>query len=232
MDYQEEYLRLNPNMHLEDSLAKVKQVLNVIPKGVTFKSMLDVACGAGLITMEVAKELKIQKSVGIDISNKMIEKAKEIDKDNLVQWEVADIFKYKLSSEFDLVLCVDILEHLEDDLGFLEKVSEIGKYAIVKTPLERSLFSRFLVRLRIFDPWEDTKERYGHLQHYDEKSLTSLIAESGFTIEESISVPMPKRSKRVWEFFRLLFYPIVLISMDEMVRTSGGFKILLLESKR
>lgn len=230
MDYQKEYLIKNPNMHLEDSLQKVRQAELVIPPKIKVDSLLDVACGAGMITIEMAKRLKTSNNVGIDISRMMINKAKELDKSKLIDWRVSDIFKYNPKNKFDVVLCMDILEHVKDDLMFLKKVSSLGKYILIKTPLEKSTFSKFLVKFNIYDPWEDTNERYGHVHHYDERDLLVLFSKSNLKVIKSVSVPMPKRSKFVWEIFRLLFYPISLFSMNKMVQISGGFKIIFLES--
>jgi len=230
MDYQEEYINKNPNMHLEDSLLKLGQISLVIPSSLKVKSLLDVACGAGLITLKMVEKLKSKDNVGIDISRAMINKAKELDKDGVVIWKVTDVFKYNAKNKFDLVICVDILEHVEHDLKFLKKVGQLGRYVVIKTPLEKSTFSKLLVKLKIFDPWKDTEIRYGHIQHYDEKDLNNLFLQCKLKVVDSISVPMPKRSKMIWEIFRLLFYPIAILSMNEMVKISGGFKIVLLKS--
>ncbi|MBU1129927.1 class I SAM-dependent methyltransferase [Patescibacteria group bacterium] len=229
MDYQNEYTNKNPNMHLKDSITKAKQISQVIPFNIKINSLLDVACGAGLVTIQIVKKLKPRYAQGVDISTAMIDKAKSLDVNKLIFWENADIFKYQPKRKFDLVICVDILEHVADDSKFLKKVASLGKYIIIKTPLEDSLFSGFLRKTKIFDTWQDTENRYGHIHHYNEKILINLIKKGNLKIKKAISVPMPKRSKLIWEFFRLLFYPIALMSMEKMVRVSGGFKILLLE---
>lgn len=228
MDYQKEYIEKNPDMHLDDSDLKIRQLCLVIKPSYQIESLLDVACGAGSVTIGLVKKYQPKQAVGLDVSSAMIKKAKELDKDKLVEWIRSDIFTYKHSKKFDLVTCVDILEHIEDDKAFLKRISVLGKYIVVKTPLEDSLFNRFLRKFGIFDPWEDTEKRYGHIHHYNENVLRRMINEGGLKVIESVSVPMPKRSRKIWEFFRLLFYPIALISMDKMVEVSGGFKIYLL----
>lgn len=231
MDYQKEYLDKNPDMHIGDSTMKVKQINRVIPSSLKIESLLDVACGAGLITIEMTKKIKPKYAAGIDISEAMINKAKIIDQNNLVIWKVVDLFKYKPKRKFDLVTCIDILEHINDDLGFLKKIATLGKYFVIKTPLEDSWFSRLLRNSKIFDPWKDSENRYGHIHHYNERTLLNLINQCGLKIEKAISIPMPKRTKFAWEIFRLLFYPISFVSMEKMVRISGGFKIYLLSNK-
>lgn len=197
MDYQTEYIQKNPNMHLSDSFEKFSQISKLLGKESKYDSILDVACGGGLVTKELQKRFKPKKIIGIDISRAMIKRAKEYDSENLIKWKVGDIFEYNVKEKFDLVTCVDILEHVDDDLGFLKKVGEMGVSIIIKTPLEDSYFSRLIRKLRIFDTWADTENRYGHIHHYNEKELISLINRSGFKIERSMFVSMPKRSKLI-----------------------------------
>jgi|SRR3972149_894015 len=231
MDYQREYIDKNPNMHLHDAKNKAAQIDNIIPSNIMVSSMLDIACGAGLVTIEMTKMIRPKYVVGIDISRKMIRKAGELDKNKIINWKAVDIFKYRHKTKFDLVTCIDIIEHINDDFGFLKKAAGMGKYIVIRTPLEDSLFSKMLRRKKIFDTWKDTEKRYGHIHHYDEKKLLKLIRRSELVVIKETSVPMPRRSKLIWEIFRILFYPISIISMEMMVRISGGFKIYLL-SKR
>lgn len=230
MDYVKEYIEKNPTMHLEDSLMKVNQIIQVIPPTLKVKRLLDVACGAGLITIELAKKLNSTNNVGVDISKEMIKKAKLLDKEKLVKWKVADIFEYKAAKTFDLVTGIDILEHIENDKEFLKTVSRLGKFILIRTPLEKTGFSTFLRKTGIYDPWKDTEKRFGHIHHYDEQDLYSLFKSCNLKIVKSVSVPLAKRSKLIWEIFRLLFYPIALFSLEKMVKVSGGFKIILLKT--
>lgn len=230
MDYQTEYILKNPSMHVTDSYEKFNQISKLLGKESRFTSILDVACGAGMITIGLQKKFKPKIIIGVDISKAMIRKAKENDSEKLVKWKVGDIFEYNEKEKYDLVTCIDILEHVNDDIGFLKKVKKIGEFIVIKAPLEDSYFSRLIRDLGIFDTWADTEKRYGHIHHYNEKELIRLINKSGLKIERSITVPMSKRSKLIWEFFRLLFLPLSIISIDFMVKVSGGFKVILLRS--
>ncbi|OGN15101.1 MAG: hypothetical protein A3J47_00510 [Candidatus Yanofskybacteria bacterium RIFCSPHIGHO2_02_FULL_43_22] len=118
MDYQKEYLEKNPNMHLEHASLKRDQLLSVLadfPKG---QRILEIGCGAGAGTLELVKKLEPKYIEGIDISEQMISKARELDNKNLVNWRTVGVFDYNVSEPFDLIVCADILEHLTDDTGF------------------------------------------------------------------------------------------------------------------
>jgi len=230
MDYNYEYIKKNPNMHLEHSDMKFDQLLRVLPDK-RYDSILDIACGAGAITLKFQEYFKPNYIEGIDISEAMISKAKELDTKRLINWKIADIYSYQRAKNFDLIVCADIIEHLEQDAKFVQILSKLGQEVVIKVPLEDSYFNRFLRKFKIYDSWKDTEIRYGHIKHYSENALDKVFIENGFTIKKKISVPMPKRSKLIWEAIRLAFIPISLISTNIMVKFAGGFKIYHLESK-
>lgn len=229
MDYQKEYIQKNPGLHLEQSGVKARQVLSfLMPMQVN--SLLDVACGAGGITLEFKRILKPKEAVGIDISTEMINAARRSDNNKEVTWICEDIYKYNPKMKFDLVTGIDIIEHVKDDLGLLRRMGELGKVVCIKVPMEDSfLDNKIIRRLGIRDPWRESEKKYGHIHHYNEKQLIKLFKEAGFRILKSDYIPLPKRSKMFYEIFRVFFLPIGWFSKRSMANFVGGFKIVLLE---
>ena len=65
------------------------------------KTILELACGTGEVARELVK--KWYKVTGLDINEKMLEKAqKNLDKKNLVLW---DMTNFDLGKTFDTILC-------------------------------------------------------------------------------------------------------------------------------
>ncbi|MGL1931874.1 MAG: tetratricopeptide repeat protein [Desulfotalea sp.] len=86
--------------------AEVKNAVQ--KKNSAFRHTLDLGCGTGLIGEEL-KDLT-QKITGIDISPKMVEKAKEKHiYDNLY---VADINELQLNDPFDLIIAADVFSYI------------------------------------------------------------------------------------------------------------------------
>ena len=106
------------------------------------ETIFDIACGNGLVLLSFVKNKNFKKVLGIDISQKVIEMAKQNDTEKQVEWKVADIFQEDLE-KFDLVLALDIVEHI-DDKKFLEKIKNNGKYFIFKVPIEENFLNTFL----------------------------------------------------------------------------------------
>lgn len=230
MDYQNEYLKLNKDLHDSESEEKIKNIFSILPKDLKPKTILDVACGSGKILTAISKEMNPERSVGIDISEKIIEIAKKNNTNYISEWITYDIFDYK-DEVFDLLLAVDIVEHVEDDDRFLKKVSELGKNIVIKVPIESNFINKMVTFLSggKINPLRDTEKHYGHMHHYSVRDFLELIRNSNLMIMKIRYMHLPKRSKVFWEIFRILLFPIWFVSKKGYVRFNGGFMLLWLQ---
>ena len=108
------YLAQNPDWHLEDSSTKVRWIRSLIPEidRLSIMSVLEIGCGRGGILNELKgffnKECQF---TGIDISNEAISYARNNFKD--ITFICGDVYSLDLDrTKYDLVLCIDVLEHL------------------------------------------------------------------------------------------------------------------------
>jgi ubiquinone/menaquinone biosynthesis C-methylase UbiE len=93
---------------------------------VTDQRVLDVACGHGRITRELAR--RGAETVGLDVSLVLIERARSIEKEEClgVPYVHADIGSWKSSdSSFDAVTCCFGLSDIDDLDGSLRAVSGV-----------------------------------------------------------------------------------------------------------
>jgi 2-polyprenyl-3-methyl-5-hydroxy-6-metoxy-1,4-benzoquinol methylase len=122
--------------------------------------ILDFACGAGVITVQLAEQVK--KVHAIDISSKMLEAANRIANDkevNNIDFEKTTIFDEKFEKEsFDVITGFNILHLLEDLEEVLHRIFDLLKpdgLFISETPClaeKKSFlggFLKFLSKLRI-----------------------------------------------------------------------------------
>lgn len=79
---------------------------------VTGKSVLDLACGEGHYT-RIVKALDAARAVGVDISTKMIELARNSERENRlgVEYVVADARSVRFPDQFDVVLAAYLLNY-------------------------------------------------------------------------------------------------------------------------
>lgn len=230
MDYQEEYIKNNPDLGSKDVASKVKSIKEIINQNkIIPNSILDIGCGSGAILLSLLSDYKIDKSCGIDISEIMINTAIKKDEQKLSSWIRSGIFDADFRS-FDLVLAIDIIEHIKDDDALLKKLVNWGNLFVVKVPIEDNYVVNIVKYLSfgIIDSSKSTEEKYGHIHHYSEKAFTELVKNSGYEILQKNYMHLPKRHVKFWEIIRLLMMPVWIISQKAYIRLNGGFLVLLL----
>ncbi len=144
------------------------------------KTVLDIGCGTAAKSFYLASQGK--KVTGIDISQKAIDsclqnaKAFNLQKNtNFINQTLED---YKTSKNFDLILCTEVIEHIQDDQKMLKKIFTLlnkNGILILTTPSQNAPLYR-IGFLNQFD------QRVGHLRRYNLKPLTKLLQKSGFSI--------------------------------------------------
>lgn len=182
----DEYLAMNSSLHEEDSSWKIEKILPLVDKFVlqvnkTEINMLDVGGGAGLILKAVAEyieeryKIKVNKYF-LDLSPGML----NVQKQNNVDFVEAfneTISQTSISNKkIDLVLMIDILEHVPDDIAALKELARISNYVIFKVPLENSLLGEFQKILKgNVDMKKLSEEKYGHVNFYSYFQLMRKI---------------------------------------------------------
>lgn len=157
-----------------------RNIIKIIEKNLfNCKSILDIGCGAGTLALYLAN--KGYKVDGIEISKKAIVSCKEsaefLNLEN-VNFSVMNFPKQTPSKKYDLIICSEVIEHLQDDNLALRKIHSLlnknGK-AIITTPS----INAPLYRLNLAN---DFDKRVGHLRRYSLDSLVSCCEKAGFKI--------------------------------------------------
>src|SRR5689334_2210701 len=126
-----EYLVKNPTWHIEYSPWKAENVRRLLQKQNIHPRMIgDVGCGVG----EVLRQLQAKMDPachfrGYDIAPAAIRQAKERENDRL-RVELADFGEIE-TPRFDLLLVLEVLDHIEDYLGFLRMLRPRAEWKII-----------------------------------------------------------------------------------------------------
>ncbi len=88
--------------------------------------ILDVGCGAGFLTNELARHG--YQVTGIDASEDSLRVAKLYDETKSVNYQTADAYKLPFAdASFDVVTALDFLEHVEDPKAVIAEISRVLK---------------------------------------------------------------------------------------------------------
>ncbi|KAB8030789.1 bifunctional 2-polyprenyl-6-hydroxyphenol methylase/3-demethylubiquinol 3-O-methyltransferase UbiG [Fluviispira multicolorata] len=111
-----------------------------------YPSILDVGCGGGLLTNELAKHNF--KVTGMDIHNEVLHIAKKYNESKNVDYLCGDAHSLPFPNEhFDIICALDVLEHVDDYLQVLSECSRCVKKngLIFFHTFNRNLFTKLFV---------------------------------------------------------------------------------------
>ena len=135
-----EYLEAtDQTWHSEDSPWKAGQILQIIRKNnIHPKNIAEIGCGAGRILEELSKQsyLADVQFEGYDVSPDAIELCKGIDTKNC-RFFCSDLLTEENTHQhFDILLVIDVFEHVPDYIGFVGKCRNKAAYKIYHIPLD------------------------------------------------------------------------------------------------
>lgn len=149
--------------------------------------VLDLGCNTGNLSLYMARQGC--KVYGIDIARNAVESAKISGKfykiDN-VCFESTDFGAWDKPEVFDFILCNHVIEHIESDRLWLQKIfmslKRGGKLVLI-TP---SVYSSFFLINKLFLGRCKFDKEVGHLRRYSLREITNLVTETGFTITRTV----------------------------------------------
>ena len=172
-------------LHEKDSNWKVSKIIPLVDKFISYINkdiinLLDVGGGAGLILNMIS--IYIEKNYSIKVNKYLLDLSPgmlEVQKKKNLDFKKAfneDIRKTSLSNkEIDLILMIDVLEHVPQPMEALEEVKRISKFIIFKVPLENNLISRMRNIIHKGKPRKNAIETIGHINVYDINKLKYQI---------------------------------------------------------
>ncbi|TMJ97029.1 MAG: class I SAM-dependent methyltransferase [Actinobacteria bacterium] len=146
--------------------------------------VLDLGCGTGF-NLEAARTLGVPDGVGVDLSIRALSFCRERGLRRLVRGDAAA--PPFCDAMFDIVLALDVIEHVEDDraaLGELLRVLRPGGRLIVFTPAFQFLWS---VQDRVSH----------HYRRYTATELRTKLSDAGYVVDKV-------------SYANMLLFPVVL----------------------
>lgn len=168
------YVQKHPSWHLEDSSWKAQQIVKILVRNsIVPKTIGDVGCGAGEVTRCLSLAFPDASCLGFEISPDAFRLTRGREAKNL-SYRLCDV--RQTTENFDLVLLIDVIEHVEDCFGFLRSLRERAKYLVAHIPLDLSVLS-----LLIDTPMAN-RESSGHIHYFTRTTALALLADTGYTV--------------------------------------------------
>ncbi len=221
------YLSQNPDWHLADTAWKAREITNILTKNkVVWTSAVEVGCGSGGIVADLARRFPDWQLTGFDVSADAGAFWKNRNAPNL-KLERADFLQR--SDAYDLLLLIDVFEHVPDYMGFLKALSNRAKHFVFHIPLD--LHVSALLR----DSHLNARNVVGHLHYFSKSSAIATLADTGYRVQDWAYTSVSTEANAASRAARTkLLNPIRrvahAIAPDLTATLIGGFSLIVLAS--
>ena len=159
--------------------------------------VLEVGSGSGLGCTFLGQHC--QEVTGLDIKTTEVEEARSICKRDNVKFEVGDIFDRPAGRDFDCVVALDVIEHMDEDMGrklvaAMARQLKPNGFLALGTPSSYSY------------PLQGPLSQASHVKCYDLPELVAVIEESfgrTFTFSMNDELVHTGSHKMAWYYFVL-----------------------------
>jgi hypothetical protein len=228
------YASKNPTWDREDALWKAQKVFSLITDHeLKIANICEVGCGSGDILIHLASLLPSAEMTGYDISPQASTfwydeyQVKLLKGDCLsrIKFILGD-FHEKNQKNYDLLLMMDVFEHIPNPFQFLENARHHAQYFIFHIPLDLSVSSVLRSQPLLY-----VREKVGHLHFYNKDLALATLEDSGYKILDwrytGASLNMPNRLPRtkMLSLVRRISYRL---NHDLGARIFGGETLLVL----
>lgn len=201
----------NPDQYSKNNALQYNFALAFLSK-VSFNNhtrVLDLGCGDGVITNEIAKIVQISCVIGTDISSQMISHASNIYKnqDNL-RFIQMDASKNIFYNQFDIITSFNCLHWIQDQKKVLQGIANAaaeGAQIALLFSHKKSLYHLVLDKICSQKKWSHYFEDFSSPRYFFTKeTYESMMTEEGLEVSSILEEEMTyhfKSKEQLKEFF-------------------------------
>ncbi|MBL4774791.1 MAG: class I SAM-dependent methyltransferase [Mariprofundus sp.] len=218
------YASQNPSWDSEDSEWKAAKVCSLIGAMAEFpESICEVGCGGGGVLAAIRKSHPEMALNGYDISPSVVSFWENHDDLN-VDFHVGDFLKS--DGSYDLILLLDVLEHVSDPHAFLLGIRPRAAMFVFHFPLDISSLSVLRESPLLY-----VRRKVGHIHYFTKGLALELLSECGFEVVNAqytgaaFNSPQVSWKTKLAQVPRHLAYAV---NKDFGVRLLGGETLMVL----
>lgn len=213
----DEYSGAHPDWHIADSPWKAAQLLAAIGDD-DVSTVCEVGCGAGEILRQLHDRMPNTDFVGYEIAQAALTLAAPRTTDRL-KFELADAAS--TPATFDLMLIIDVIEHVADPILFLSRLRHKAKRTLLHIPLDLSIQS-------VARPTKllQMRQEFGHIHYFTPETAIATVGDAGYRVRRTSftrTFDLPAQSLKA----RLARVPRRVLPRSLTVRALGGYSILI-----
>jgi SAM-dependent methyltransferase len=187
-------------------------------------TVCEVGCGSGEVLRHLGANLAPgTKFFGYDISPDAYQLCARKSGGNY-SFKLADLLEEK--EYFDVVMAIDVFEHVEDYFTFLRKLRTKARHKVFHIPLELSALA--VARAR---PLLAARRAVGHIHHFSKETAIAALEDTGYKVlDHCYTSGRTELGDLGWKS-RLLKGPrqaLYRMNPDAAARLLGGYSLLVL----
>jgi len=219
------YLAHNPTWHAEHSPTKARWIDDLLKRNrLEPATIAEIGCGSGEILAELKKRRPGARFTGFEISPQAFAICSPKQAPGL-EFRLENLLEAP-TEQFDLLLAIDVFEHVPDYLGFLQALRGRARHHIFHIPLDLSV--QALIRGASYPILRD---QTGHLHYFFKYTALATLRDCGYEIADwtytRSSQELPGKSLRT-KLANLPRRLMQLLSEDLSARLFGGYSLLVL----
>ncbi|MGH6671112.1 MAG: class I SAM-dependent methyltransferase [Xanthobacteraceae bacterium] len=219
------YLERNPSWHVEDSPWKARHIGRILRRNdIAPGTIAEVGCGAGEILVQLSKTFPKSDLSGFEISPQAFALCSRRESAH-IHFHLKDLLEENMAY-FDVLMAIDVFEHIDDYLGFLKKVRNKARFKVFHIPLDLSLQTLFRV-----NPILKQRESVGHLHYFFKDTALETLKYCGYEVIDRLYTAAGVEGSHLSLGGRLLKLPrkfLFKVNADFTARILGGYSLLVL----
>lgn len=220
-----QYLQQHPTWDGEEAVLKAGWINDMITKlRLPVTDTIEAGCGSGRILAELSKHHPGARFRGYDLSPQAINIAKQYES-GTVSFHEADLLQDANASS-DLLLLIDVLEHVPDYYGMLEGLHAKAKHFIFHIPLD--LCCRSILKPELL---MQQRQSSGHIHYFSKEMVLWMLHDTGYQVIDwwytkpaSDLQAEPGIKKKAKRSIRNISFNL---SKDRAVKWWGGYSMLI-----